>query len=129
MELNRMQDWLSAALLLLVALVCASASATPLQSTQCPATSELDDDAGCVKLLTGCVCIGSGGGTVASLPDCGGCIFSFSGTVNCTNPYYSFSFGCTNVELECGSRSACGAECPCTLGTWLPVIFGCGKCP
>jgi hypothetical protein len=98
---------------------------------QCVAHADPDPNAACVKPLTGCVCAETGNGTTLSLPNCAGCKFTFSGTIDCTyagQPPTSTPFSCTTT-LTCGSASTCGGRCPCTGLSYFPLVFTCDTCP
>lgn len=108
------------------ALMFVTLSAWAPVAQECPASVTQDSNAGCVKPLTGCVCIGSGSGTAYSYPNCGGCQCTFTGQLTCSG--VSNPFSCS-VELSCGAHSSCGVYCPCTGKPYYPVLFDCGNCP
>ena len=103
------------------------AFSAPQQS--CPASITDDQDL-CARPLTGCICVTNGSGTATSLLDCEGCLFSFSGSTDCTysiNPPTSTPFAC-NTQTLCGGSATCGGPCPCNGGGYRPILFSCGSC-
>jgi hypothetical protein len=95
-----------------------------------PAEIQADPTAGCVRALTWCICVASGGGSISTYGDCEGCHFVVSGVVDCSfssQPPSSHPFNCS-TSLPCGGWSTCGARCPCTGGAYFPLILKCGDC-
>jgi hypothetical protein len=95
-----------------------------------PAEIQFDPTVGCVRPISGCICVASGGGTIATFGFCEGCQFSVSGVVDCTYatlPPSSHPFSC-NTAVLCDGVSLCGTRCPCTGMAYFPIILKCGTC-
>lgn len=115
--------------LLVSTLLVLCISPKPEAQGQCASISIEPTGNGCVKALTGCVCILSGSGTISLEGPCG-CSASISGTWSCTGnrvlPPVSVTIspGCN----EEGGGGLLGANCPCTGQPVQLFELTCGPC-
>lgn len=112
-----------------VVLVLATLSARTQQI--CPIGPPTGTGQACVKPLSGCVCVANVMSTVGSFPDCGGCFYSASGSLDCT---YAHGPGTSSPisqsgEIPCGQRAGLSLGCPCVAGSvYTPAVYVCGEC-
>jgi hypothetical protein len=106
-------------------------SETPIALDTCPVSALGQPTQTCAKPLTGCLCVLTFMGGTGAYPDCGGCYYTVSGTLDCT--YSTHPPTSTPVAwsggLTCGSSTQLGAKCPCTGQNYFPFLIECGTCP
>jgi len=93
----------------------------------CTPSGGPDLSVGCIKALTGCICTSQGLVAPGADPNCGGCWWLVSGSVDC-NTGVSIPLSCA-LEVACGGSTTCGMICPCTQVRFFPFAFDCSPCP
>ncbi len=116
----------SVRLVLVCIVVLATFGAAFSRDHECLPSGGPDTSVSCMKPLTGCICTSQGLVTPGADPDCGGCWWLVSGSVDCNNGV-STPLSCA-LEVACGGATNCGTICPCTGFRFFPFAFTCSPC-